>query len=256
MNSTFNFRALLFLFVSFLISTAWAHGPTEERIVIEPEIMQSAAGKVQYRFQVFDVENGTMLDPSSLNVVHEKLLHLLIYDPSLNEFRHEHPEFDGTYWSTEIELSTDGNYWIWAQGEVAVDGYEFSANNRLLITGGKSALPTPPHLIETLKGNSGNSTVEISGGKVKAGKMVMLNVTLSRNDGTKAKITPYLGAFAHIVAVPTDGDALIHVHPMNTKNPNEGMLHATFPTKGVYRLWIQFMDDGNLRTIPLAIEVQ
>ncbi len=84
--------------------------------------------------------------------------------------------------------------------------------------------------------------------------MIMLN--FSREDGSKPNITPYLGAIAHVVAVALDGDTLIHVHPMNGRNPNEGMIHATFPTAGFYRLWIQFIDDSVLRVIPLSIEVQ
>jgi hypothetical protein len=42
---------------------------------------------------------------------------------------------------------------------------------------------------------------------------------------------------------------------MDTSNPNQGMLHATFPHKGAYRLWIQFIDGGQLRTVPLSVKV-
>ena len=73
-------------------------------------------------------------------------------------------------------------------------------------------------------------------------------------DGTTPQIEPYLGAFAHIIATPSDGDALIHVHPIGT-GPSQGMLHTTFPAAGEYRLWIQFIDDGNLKTIPLSVKV-
>ena len=70
-------------------------------------------------------------------------------------------------------------------------------------------------------------------------------------------ITPYLGAFAHIIAVPADdGDSLIHVHPMNGGQKNEGMLHATFPTAGLYRIWIQFLDNGDLKTVALVVEAK
>ncbi len=83
----------------------------------------------------------------------------------------------------------------------------------------------------------------------------MLDLKFTRTDGTSAVITPYLGALAHVVATPTDGDSLIHVHPMDGNQPNEGMLHVTFPTAGMHRLWIQFIDGGNLKTIPLVVKV-
>jgi hypothetical protein len=33
------------------------------------------------------------------------------------------------------------------------------------------------------------------------------------------------------------------------------MFHVTFPEKREYRLWIQFLDDGELKTVPLAIKI-
>ena len=87
-----------------------------------------------------------------------------------------------------------------------------------------------------------------------AGKMAMLDLTMSRTDGSTTQLTPYLGAFAHIIATPKDGDSLIHVHPIGT-GPAQGMIHATFPAAGEYRLWVQFIDGGILKTIPLSVEV-
>lgn len=81
----------------------------------------------------------------------------------------------------------------------------------------------------------------------------MLGLKFDRTDGSSVDITPYLGALAHIVAAPEDGDSLIHVHPMNGAKPDEGMLHVTFPAPGNYRIWIQYNDSGILRTIPLVV---
>ena len=45
-----------------------------------------------------------------------------------------------------------------------------------------------------------------------------------------------------------------HENSPNRK-PNTGMLHATFPAAGDYRLWIQLMDRGELKTVPLSVTV-
>jgi hypothetical protein len=42
---------------------------------------------------------------------------------------------------------------------------------------------------------------------------------------------------------------------MDGGQPNEGMLHVSFPTEGFYRLWVQFIDAGELKTIPLSVAV-
>lgn len=233
---------------------SWGHGGEESRIALEPDVTSMSAGSAKYKFQLIDTETNKLIGDQDLNVAHERKLHLIIYDPSLQEFQHVHPEFDGTMWIADTQFSVDGNYWIWAQGELASDGEEFSSSNKLDITGGTSAWPTPPVLGNQRTGTSGTSAIELSKTKLVAGKMVMLDLKMTRTDGTTPKLEPYLGAFAHIIATPADGDALIHVHPVGT-GPSEGMLHATFPAAGEYRLWIQFIDGGSLKTIPLSVEV-
>jgi hypothetical protein len=233
---------------------SWGHGGEESRIALEPDVISMSAGSAKYKFQLIDTETKKLIGDQDLNIGHEKKLHLIIYDPSLREFQHVHPVFDGTMWIADTQFSADGNYWIWAQGELASDGEEFSSSNKLDITGGTSAWPTPPVLGNQRVGTSGTSAIELSNTKLVAGKMVMLDLKMTRTDGTTPKLEPYLGAFAHIIATPADGDALIHVHPIST-GPSEGMLHATFPTAGEYRLWIQFIDDGILKTIPLSVKV-
>ncbi len=233
---------------------SWGHGGGESRIALEPDVMSMSAGSAKYKFQLIDTETNKLIGDQDLNVAHEKKLHLIIYDPSLQEFQHVHPEFDGTMWVVDTQFSVDGNYWIWAQGELASDGEEFSSSNKLDITGGTSAWPTPPVLGDQRTGTSGTSAIELSKTKLVAGKMAMLDLKMTRTDGTTPQIEPYLGAFAHIIATPSDGDALIHVHPIGT-GPSQGMLHTTFPAAGEYRLWIQFIDDGNLKTIPLSVKV-
>ena len=83
----------------------------------------------------------------------------------------------------------------------------------------------------------------------------MLNFTVSRVDGTAVVLTDYLGALAHVISTPTNGDALNHVHPMAASKPSTGLLHATFDDAGDYRLWIQLIDGGVLKTIPLSVTV-
>jgi len=148
----------------------------------------------------------------------------------------------------------NGQYFLWAQGELAADGEEFSAFTRIDVVGGAPAWPAPV-LQDIRTGSDRTSKVTLSAGRIRAGRAAMLTVTIGRDDGSKPAVSPYLGAFAHVIAVPEDGDSLIHVHPMNGRKPNEGMLHATFPTAGKYRLWIQFLDAGVLKTVPLAVEV-
>lgn len=252
MKRRFTIAWILFLLSPVLTS---AH-EGETRVALEPEVISPiSAGEVEFRFQLVDTKVSQLVGDSDVDVSHEKKLHMLVYDSSLQEFQHVHPEFDGDFWKVNLSFLKSGDYWIWAQGTLASDKYEFSSSTRLTIVNGEPAWPTPPVLTDVRRGSLGNSVVSLSNQRLVAGRMVMLDINFTRNDGSQQMITPYLGAFAHIVAVPEDGDSLLHVHPMSGAQPNQGMVHVTFPSAGFYRLWIQFIDEGTLKIVPLSVRV-
>jgi hypothetical protein len=238
----------------FSANVSFAHG--DDRVSIEAETQGALAAteNTEFSFQLFDEEAKKAVAESDLNESHTKKLHLVVYDSSLNEFNHVHPTFDGQIWKSELNLTTNGSYYIWAQG-VLLDGTEFSASYRVNVVGGKPALPVVA-LGDIRKSGLGNTVVELSKQKIKAGKMTMLTYTVSRNDGTQPEVTPYLGANAHVIAVSPDGSDLIHAHPMDGNSPSTGMIHVTFPTAGGYRIWVQVIDAGVLKTVPLSVTVQ
>jgi hypothetical protein len=248
---------LCIFLLAFLLSGVASSHPGEARVEIEQEksaIIQ--AGQIEFVFQIVDTKLNHTVSDQDLNISHEKKLHMLIYDQSLQEFTHVHPEFTAGKWSVSIDLNVNGKYLVWAQGELAADGVEFSALSQIEVVQGKPAWPLPPVLSEKRSGTSNNSIVSLDSSKLRAGKMAMLDLTFSRADGTTPKITPYLGALAHVVATAQgDIDTLIHVHPMDGNQPNKGMLHVTFPNSGNYRLWVQFIDNGQLVTVPLVVNV-
>lgn len=232
---------------------AIAHGEEEGPVALEPDQIKADAGSVSYTFQLVDTKNNKLLTDADLDIVHEKKLHFFAYDPSLSEFRHLHPEYTGGKWQVTLDLAVNGQYWMWAQGQTSA-GVEFTASNRLTIEKGAPTLP-PAKLNDIRKNADGISSVTFEKKKVFAKRMTMLNFEISRTDGTTPQVTDYLGAKAHFVVVPDDGDSLIHVHPMAGSGPNDGMIHVTFPAAGTYRVWMQFVDAGTLRTIPLSIKV-
>ncbi len=214
----------------------------------------SASDKIKYSFQLQDDKTLAQLTDKNLVETHTKILHLVVYDASLNEFNHVHPEFDGSNWNVELNLPVNGSYMVWAQGETT-SGKEFSIYISLVVENGEPEIPVTP-LGDVRVGVDGVTQVELSNTKIKAGKMVMIDFTVTRTDGTTPSLSPYLGAFAHVIATPLNGSELIHVHPMEGDDANSGMLHATFPAAGEYRLWVQFNDDNELKTIPLSVVVK
>ncbi|MBY0316277.1 MAG: hypothetical protein K2Q26_12195 [Bdellovibrionales bacterium] len=214
----------------------------------------SASEKIKYSFQLQDDKTLAQLTDKNLIETHTKILHLVVYDASLNEFNHVHPEFDGSSWNVELSLPVNGSYMVWAQGETT-SGKEFSTYRPLLVENGEPEIAVTS-LGDVRVGVDGVTQVELANTKIKAGKMVMIDFTVTRTDGTTPSLSPYLGAFAHVIATALNGSELIHVHPMEGDDANSGMLHATFPAAGEYRLWVQFNDNNELKTIPLSVVVK
>ncbi|MBY0414175.1 MAG: hypothetical protein K2Q18_08415 [Bdellovibrionales bacterium] len=235
-------------------SSVFAHDE-ENGISIDSKISSTVnAGTVHYVFDLYDNEEKRNLTDKDLAESHEKILHLFVYDSALKEFKHLHPSYVNDEWTVDFNLDVNGKYWIWAQGALASDGNEFSSFENVNVINGKTENATPTVLEDIRTASDDISLVNLTG-KAIAQNASMLMVKFSRTDGSVPDITDYLGAFAHIVIVPADGSALIHAHPMATGKPNEGMVHVTFPKEGDYRVWIQFMDAGILRTTALSVKV-
>lgn len=248
-------NAILVAACLFLPFSVHAHDPGEERIVIEAESDQPiTANSTTYEFQLVDTEKNKVVTDADLVISHEKKLHFLVYDPALREFQHVHPEFNGRVWTVDLKFAVSGNYWMWAQGKLA-DGTEFSVSTRAPVALSLPAWPAPPRLSDVRAGGDGISVATLSAQRLVANRSAMLKVVFTRSDGSAAEITPYLGAFAHVLTAADDGDTLIHVHPMNGPRPNEGILHVSFPRAGFYRIWVQFLDASQLKTVALSVQV-
>lgn len=242
------------LFIS-LFSASIVANEEAQTVALEPEIITNQAGHIIYEFQLIDLKNRTLIKDSDLTIENEKILHFIAYDSALKEFQHLHPTYTGKNWLIEFDMKKDGDYWIWVQGVLTRTKIDFSSSNKLSIMGGTEANPTPPNLVFSRTGVDSVSVITLSNSKITANKAAMLDIKFTRLDGTNANITKYLGAMAHIIAVTDNGESITHVHVMDSSTINEGMIHATFKTAGKYRLWIQFMDNNILRTVPLAIQV-
>ncbi len=248
-------KTIVLLLITFcFVQTGYSNSSLEKRISIQPE-SQSAfhAGTFEYVFQLHDSVENKMLTEQDLTESHTKKLHFITYDTSLKEFRHVHPVFDGHIWKVELSLPVNGKYFVWNQGTL-LNGTEFSSATQALVIDGLPENPILP-LVEVRQASDGQTVFELAKTKIKAGKMVMLNFKVTRSDGATPIMEPYLGALAHVIATPSQGTELIHVHPMQGSEPNTGMFHATFPKEGAYKLWVQFIEHAELKTMPLSVIV-
>jgi hypothetical protein len=188
---------------------------------------------------------------------HEKLLHLIVVRKDLVGFQHVHPVLDSSgTWQVPVDLSRAGDYRVFADFTPA-GGPAVTLGANLQVPGEYDPQPLPPvAAASTVDGY----TVTLSG-TPKANEPTMLTLTVSRNGKPVTDLQPYLGAYGHLVALRAADLGYLHVHPMGepgdrvTPAGPEIGFHATFPSAGDYRLFLDFQHAGVVRTAAFTVSV-
>jgi hypothetical protein len=213
-----------------------------------------AAKGVPLRFRILD-GGGEPVTRYVEN--HEKLLHLIVVRNDLVGFQHVHPalDSDGT-WRVPVDLSRAGDYRVFADFTPA-GGQAVTLGSNLHVGGEYDPKPLPPVAATSVVEEY---TVTLSG-TPKANEPSMLTLAVSRNGKPVTELQPYLGAYGHLVALRPADLGYLHVHPMG--EPGDGVtpagpeigFHATFPTAGDYRLFLDFQHGDVVRTAEFTVAV-
>lgn len=206
-------------------------------------------------FRVLDADGRAL---TSFTTSHEKQLHLIVVRTDGTQFRHVHPtmDTDGT-WSLPWEWAAAGTYRVYTDFVPDVDGSAEPITLTRTVEVAGQFTPTPPEATTTATVDG--YTVDLSG-DVTAGSSSELTFTVSKNGEPVTNLEPYLGAFAHLVAL-RDGDlAFLHVHPEGDEpttgeiaGPDVGFV-AGLPTPGRYLLYLDFQIDGKVHSAPFVVD--
>ena len=201
-----------------------------------------------------------VLVPEDLIINHEKLFHFFGFDRNLTHLIHEHPIYqnDGT-WLVQVVFKTEGTYHLWADvmlnqappAETTI-GYECTGSDLVRVIGDSFLVSSQPDLRTQLSASDGDSVLSLATSEVHAGEMAMIPIHFSSLSGAAPAITPYLGTIAHFLVTNPSGTKIYHVHPMEMGG--EWMIHLALPA-GSFRIFAQFIDHGELKTVALALTV-
>lgn len=182
-----------------------------------------------------DRASGEVL--THFDVVHEKLLHLILASRDLTWFNHIHPTLapDGT-WTVRFALPRPGTYRLFADYTRAGGRHEVLARDVTTSEPQASAMPAAALVPDTPDAHgviarsveaTPESQPEVAGGAVYtvtlmpmpgyliAEQPVMLHATvLDARGAPVTDLEPYLGAMGHAVLLPEDRARYLHVHPM------------------------------------------
>ncbi|MZD04927.1 hypothetical protein GTW43_07495 [Streptomyces sp. SID5785] len=188
---------------------------------------------------------------TSYRTEHGKELHLIVASRDLTAYRHLHPvrAADGT-WSTPVSLPKAGDYRVFADFTPAGEKEGLTLGAGLGVAGSYTPAPLPEHAATARI--PGGYEVRLDGG-LHPGRAGELTLRVYRDGRPVTDLEPYLGAYGHLVALRSGDLAYLHVHPHDGK-PGPGITFtATAPSKGAYRLFLDFKHDGEVRTAAFTV---
>jgi hypothetical protein len=207
--------------------------------------------------------SGKPIAPEDLLVTHTRRLHLLVVDPTLQDYQHVHPEPGkrAGEWEFALMPGRPGTYRVFADFTPAATARGLYASADFNVAGEVA------RVIRTT-----NSTAQIPGynfelampALFRAGVPTDLKFHLETPGAKKQPISlqPVMGAFAHLVAFDEARSGFAHLHPKEvdlTQPPDplhpELTFKVTIPQPGRYVIWAQVNLDGREIFVPFWIDV-
>jgi hypothetical protein len=236
-------------------------------VVTEPRAVK-AGQKAKFRFTISHPLTGETV--RQFADVHDKLYHLFIVSRDMTLFNHEHPVFeqDGSF-TIEHTLPKPGHYMLFSDfmpvgggpqliaTPVVTAGYEGDiASDAANLTADKSWVKSVDGVTVDLRAEPA---------KLIAGEEldVPIRFTDENTDQPVTNLQRYLGAFGHAMMLSEDMMEHVHAHPeemLEGTTITEGggpdlTFHALFPKPGHYRIWLQFLRNNQLSTVPFTVRV-
>ncbi len=215
--------------------------------------------------------DGSPVAASDLLVAHTQRIHLLIIDPALEDYHHEHP----------VPTSVPGEY-EFTFTPTKSSPYRIYADVVPALTGIQEYIPVDlpgiraPNVHDAPSENrQGTFTAEVdglhfqlaldgtAGRSLRSRQAQTLRISVSDADGRPlAQLEPVMNAFAHLVGFYDDGRTVVHLHPagpdiIDMAARGGPSLEFRFypPKEGFLRLYCQVSIGGKMIFVPFGVNI-
>lgn len=240
--------------------------------VRSPVTMTLSSGRAEVgREQAFTLTlktfTGKPVAPEDLAVAHTKKLHLLIVDPSLEDYQHVHPVPGARpgEWRFSMIPRRAGLYRVFADFVPIATGRGLYAVAEFTADGDAGAgpfRPSTPKPATVVEKEGHRFMLTAAPPVIRAREVAELAFTVTRPDGGAVLMQPVMGAFAHLVAFDAARRGFAHLHPNETdlsRPPDAVHPRLTFKIMirqpGPYVIWTQVNLGGREVFVPFTIEV-
>lgn len=205
----------------------------------------STGSNTELTFIIKDKESNKPI--SNLEVVHDKIMHIILVRKDLKYFDHIHPiQKEMGAFSVPYSFYAPGDYRIWI--DFTIDGMEHIIDFDTTVSGTSEV--TQPDSLNGLK-------VNIKTDNVKIGKPTKLEFIITDSSNKPVPITEkFLAANAHMIVIDESLDEFKHVHDMKFDKDNVISFEHVFENAGMHKLWIQFSVNGKTITKEFEVKVE
>jgi len=224
----------------------------------------AVTGRETHLFFALSTATGKPVGPADLLVEHTRKLHLLVVDPTLNDYQHLHPEPGETYgeWTVAFTPRMAGVYRVFADFVPVPTGRGLYASADLQVKGPAVSIAPRFSWDAEVDGYHFKLTPDVP---MRAGQAANLVFDISRRDGAGVPLEVVMDAYAHLVAFDQKQSGFAHLHPLadgasgvvappDATRPRLNF-RITIPTAGIYVIWAQVKIAGLERFVPFWFEV-
>lgn len=199
---------------------------------------------------------------SDLEEQHTEKFHLLVIDPTLQDYHHFHPVPTAVPGEYEFSFTPrhGGSYRLFGEVVPVVTGRALQTVADLDVAGEGPPLSGTLPLEQTI-GDYRFIMIPPEEG-TRAGRPGIVSFDVRHVAGEAVSLEPVMGAWAHLVAFDAERSGFAHMHPLQedlekkldeTKPELDFMFYAE--DAGVYTVWAQLKIDGRQLYAPFEIEV-
>src|SRR5262249_25831913 len=196
-------------------------------------------------------------EAKNLQIVHEKLLHLILVSHDLSWFSHEHPEPIGNgAFRLRTTFPAGGAYVLF--NDFTPDSSGMQVVPLEMTVAGPTRRPREPKVAAAKPKRIDGCDVALSHTPLLPSIACAMTFTLTRHGQALTDLEPFLGVQGHLILVNRERTVFVHSHPLENQPstvPGAVQFNVVFERPGVYKAWGQFQRQGNVLTVPFVVEV-
>lgn len=237
--------SVVFLLIPSVFADTDSHKP---KMRISPNGEARAGQATSMSILLMDGDTGTPITADQLSVTHTKKFHLLVIDPSLDDYHHIHPtvgSIPGEY-VFSYTPKHDGPYRFWADIQPKGQPHRYVSVD---IGDWKKGVVNTAQTYESVSGDY--RFILTFNTPLVAQKTSIATVKVLKNNALFTQLEPVMGAFAHGVGFTESADDIIHVHPMGMEPKSDAerggpelLFHIAPKEAGFIKFYVQIRVGG------------